>query len=400
VTNLEAYELTDGPIDEYPWDEFTVYDDAQNPGTFGGFRVYKSANTHADGSGGLVDWFVWNRNLSLNPGVTNFPRWAKASDGPIGDYMKRGGPPATLGTATTTYGPTDHSEESGSAGLGTDGSSGYIDLKTEYDYLNGLRDGKFGIVSVFEMITKNDASRVYSTETSSDVGMSLRSSTSNLRMLWNGTNGLSEIWPSDAGVLKCTLLTTDIGNSDDIWVFEDGAQVDTDDTVNGLIPGQSTLLTLASKAYTHTSTTETKFGPQILMDFADVIAVDAAWSLGLSQAINAVTSFDPHDIAAAIAAYDSNITGHYYANNELASGDASDYYLLAYDIETQTAITQGVYGLTSPSGVTGTVLVPVPVTGGNSIFGTKGSVLGPYRSIYTDTRKSWLGPVKSILGGN
>ncbi|GAG26826.1 unnamed protein product, partial [marine sediment metagenome] len=66
-----------------------------------------------------------------------------------------------------------------------------------------------------------------------------------------------------------------------------------------------------------------------------------------------------HAIAKAAADYNATgqITGVYYALNESGSGDASSYYLLAYDIETQTAITQGFYGLTSVSGVTGTQIV-------------------------------------------
>ena len=48
-------EMVQGPMDEYPWDEFTDYSSGEEAlGILNGERVYKSASTHADGAGGAA----------------------------------------------------------------------------------------------------------------------------------------------------------------------------------------------------------------------------------------------------------------------------------------------------------------------------------------------------------
>jgi hypothetical protein len=378
ISKIELYELTDGPIDEY-----VNIGTQPASGDYDGLTdVYRSLlDTHADGSGGTSDWHIWfdtsidkyriTPDLAI---VSQTARWASATPALIDSY-----PPAAnaVGTATTTYGPTDHSEETGSAGFETDASNSFIDCHTLYNALNGLSPAEFGVVTVFEVLATDSARRIWSAEslTSGDSPWTRFSGTPTIQTNWSGTSSIFvQSNPVPAEELHSFLQTFDAST---IRTFSDGSAFATD-TYSDLNDGQPTFVRLGATADGPSSEIKAKFGFFALLDFTAVTAVDASWGLGLSQAINAVTSFDPHEIAAAINTYDSDITGYYYALNELSSGDASDYYLLAYNIQDQTAITQGVYGLTSPSGVTGTVLVPVPVTGG----GLRGRYQGLYRARY------------------
>jgi hypothetical protein len=243
----------------------------------------------------------------------------------------------------------------------TDGVSGYIDLKTSYDYLNGLRAGKFGILSVFEVDSSTENFRkVLSTETSSGQGLPIRKSSANTyTSVYAGTD------PFDIGAIALAegtihnfLQIADIGNTSG-WVALDGATVGEDTNVSGLVLSQSTLLRLGANAYSEGAFSKAKFGFTCIMNFSAVTTVDAAWSLGLSQAINTAaleSNYNPHSIAAAIKAYDANIVFVYYALDESNSGDVSNYYILAYD-QDGVQIESEFYGLVSPSGVTGTSLV-------------------------------------------
>jgi hypothetical protein len=281
----------------------------------------------------------------------------------------------------------------------TSGESGsFLDLLTDFDFLNNLRDGKFGIVSVFEVDSDTaNFRKIFSTETSSGQGLPLRkSSPETYTSVYDGTD------PFDVGAITITEdnihsfvqianLTTGDG-----WVLLDGNSMGSDASISGLVASQSTLMRLASNAYSEGAFAKAKFGFTAILDFTAVTdTIDATWSTDLSEAINnaAVSSnYNAHSIAAAIFAYDNNISGVYYALNELSSGDASDCYLLAYDIATQTAITQGFYGLTSTSGVTGTRLV----LGGRSTYGPERSTYGNPRSTY-GVKRSTYGILRSTF---
>jgi hypothetical protein len=365
---------------------------------FNGKRVYVSDNTHADGSGGTdVNYYVFftttgggtwkiSRTSPLVNSTGNVPIWVGSTSGVISDYNPRLAGIPSVGTATTTFGPTDHSEETGSAGFETDGVTGFIDLKTLYDGLNDLRGGKFGIVSIYNDLGGNAmGDALYSSETGQNAALKYSVDTveGQVNNFWFGTDSYAFIdEPSAIETLHNTIIIVDAVDLTEASMFIDGALLNRDSVVSGLNAALSTRIRLGANSYAESNLVVAEFGDYAIIDLSAIITGDwVAWQLGLSQAINAVTSYDPHDIAAAINAYDSNITGSYYALNELASGDASDYYLLAYDIETQTAITQGVYGLVSPSGVTGTVLVepPPPVTGEGGYRARYG---GEYRSRY------------------
>jgi hypothetical protein len=381
VSNIVIIPLTDGPIDEYPWDEFGDY--GEDPGMLNGERVYKSTNTHANGFGGAdANYHIWSRPaapfqlLSVEAGIFTAPAWFSVTGDLIGDYNVASG---AIGTATTTYGPVNHSEASGSAGLETDGNDMvFVDCKTRHGYINGLRDGKFGIVSVFEVSSDTGTGdRVVSAETSTGTGLYYTKTLTATGTVWSGTNSLNSIIVAPDDTLNNTLVTADLSISKG-YGNVNGILTGSDTNTSGLVAVDATKLRLGGRANDVFGNSIAKYGFTAVLDLTNVATVDAAWSTGLSIAINAVTSYDPHAIAAAIYNYDNNITGHYYALNELSSGDGSNYYLLAYDIQTQTAITQGVYGLTSPSGVTGTVLVPAPSTGG----GYRGRYQGLYRARY------------------
>jgi hypothetical protein len=405
VTSVTLFELTNGPIDEYVRD-MTDFGDPLGPGYYNSEFVYISVDEHADGAGSNADWYVRSRQsndkwylTTTSPETADVPsgsRWVQVT-GLIGDYNPVFLP--AIGTATVTFGPTDHSQSSSSAGLETDGVAGFIDLKTSFDFLNDMRDGKFGIVSVFEVDSDaQNSARILSGETALNTGYrSVRGTSANIyQERWSGTAEYSNLTQTvSEDNLHNTITTFDIGSTN-AWFSIDGEFKQEDSDVSGLDPSMSVKFRLGAAAHTEALHAKAKFGFTSILDFTNVTTVDESWSTELSEAINTAalsSNYNAHSIAASIFNYDNNISGVYYALNELSSGDASNCYLLAYDIATQTAITQGVYGLTSTSGVTGTQLVP----GGNSIYGPKKSILGPVRSIYTGNKNSIYGPFRSIL---
>jgi hypothetical protein len=107
LDNVSVKELTPGPIDTYRWDNATDYSSGGEPlGIFNGERVYKSVNTHADGSGGTTKWVLFTKNNdtrvigreATNGAVPTI--WFAAGSGPyIDDYLSL---LDATGTATVT----------------------------------------------------------------------------------------------------------------------------------------------------------------------------------------------------------------------------------------------------------------------------------------------------------
>jgi hypothetical protein len=80
LDNISVLELALGPIDTYPWDKLGDY--GEDLGMFNDERVYKSKETHADGSGGAeVNYHIWFRTdqgfwyISETVGSGLNPRW-------------------------------------------------------------------------------------------------------------------------------------------------------------------------------------------------------------------------------------------------------------------------------------------------------------------------------------
>lgn len=350
-----------GPIDEYIAN-----------GTVNGQIRYTSVNTHPDGTGGAPEtWDLWWDDIdtwiiSLAAGTKGSNHWKLTATSPVGSFTAVGD---VTGAAKVTFGPVDHTTSTGSPAILTDGDTGFGDLNTAFNMLNDLAiSGKFGIVSVFNNYANNtDNSRLISSETSNNISYRLSSRTAPdlTNTFWSGTNPISEVSPTVDGVIRNNLLVGELAVSEDVWIFEQGILVDSDTTVNGLDAAISTLLRLGATAYNGTNLAKAKYGFTSIQNYTNVTTVDASWSTGLSQAINTAalsSNYNPHSIAAGITAYINGIDANaadfvYYPLDEANSGDMSSYYLLAYD-EDGVPFTSEFYGLTSPSGVTGTELVP------------------------------------------
>jgi hypothetical protein len=345
--------------------------------------VYESINTHADGEGGTaVNWLVnkttesqWR--ISIGTGGDT-PLWFVISDSPISDFapFTASGVPS-VGTATVTYGPTSHSTASGSAGMETDGGS--IGLYSEYNDFDDDKELQWAWVSLIKPLSGNDTDdRLLSFETADGVGYYWsQTAESVFNALWTGTTALDLDFTALEDKVHNVMNFSDIA-ANDSWLTVDGITVDSQinaATLNAIDPVKATL---GSRNDAAADFYNGVYAGQFRLDLTGVTA-DEAFKTGLASAINTAalaSNYNAHAIARAVADYnqDGQITGVYYALNELSSGDASDYYLLAYDLQSQTAITQGFYGLVSPSGVTGTVLVP----GG----GYRGRYGGTYRGRY------------------
>ncbi len=365
--DVSVFELTTGPIDEYP-----------SSGTQGGQVKYTSAGTHADGAGGAAQaWDLWWDGstkwiISLTAGSTGTNYWSRTNADPIGDYVVNGN---VTGTATITYGPTDHFIATGSPAMETDGVAGYIELKTSYGFLNDLRTDKFAVVNVYSTSGGTLFERILSAESSNNVGVRthVHNAINTITVAWNGTDDLLAVISAQDNELHSFLLTADIANTS-AWTGVDGT-VTVDSLVSVLDAGDNTLVALGASAHNMSLNSNTKFAFTAILDLSSVATVDAAWSTGLSVAINNAGT-DATDIANAIFAYDANITGIYWPLNEARANDVSDYYGLAYDITDNSAKTSEFYLLVSPAGVTGTSIG----AGGGRYNG--GSIRDRYEGFY------------------
>ena len=271
----------------------------------------------------------------------------------IGSSSPLGG----TGTASVSYGPVDHSipTQSGTAGLKTDGVSGCVDLRTAFGYLTGLKDsGQFAIVAIANIASGNgNWARLASAESVNNTGWRF--------MHTNAVNTLSSVW--DGGAVDTTLMTDDtlhsVVNSFDVtnenyYVAIDGTSdgEDLSGTITDVI--QQSLIGLGHNPSTGSDKITANYGFTAILDLSGVTTVDATFTTNLAAAIAGVTSFDPTLIAQAIYGVDNGIDGIYYSLDEASKNvDASDYYLLAYDVTDQSAKTSGYYGLTSAAGVEG-----------------------------------------------
>lgn len=280
----------------------------------------------------------------------------------IGSSSPLGG----TGTASVSYGPVDHSipTQSGTPGLKTDGTAGYVDLRTAYDYLNGLALDKFAIVSVVNTPTGNaNLDRVISAETGDGAGFrwNLTASADELIQQWSGTGPKSTTLAPTDDTLHAIVDVFDIANTNGYGAVDTDAVV-TDATTSALAACNVSKVVLSKLASGAANIATANYGFTAILDLSGVTTVDATFTTNLAAAIAGVTSFDPTLIAQAIHTFieseDAGASdGIYYALDEAAkTADASDYYLLAYDVPTQTAKTSEYYGLVSASGVEGVAI--------------------------------------------
>ena len=292
----------------------------------------------------------------------------------IGSSSPLGG----TGTASVSYGPVDHSipTQSGTPGLKTDGTAGYVDLRTAYDYLNGLALDKFAIVSVVNTPTGNaNLDRVISAETGDGAGFrwNLTASADELIQQWSGTGPKSTTLAPTDDTLHAIVDVFDIANTNGYGAVDTDAVV-TDATTSALAACNVSKVVLSKLASGAANIATANYGFTAILNLSGVTTVDATFTANLAAAIAGVTTFDPALIAKAIYALNNNIDGVYFALTEGEVGsDASGKYLLAYDITDQSAKTSDFYGLVSTSGVEGvelyssdTVIRWANVTGGSN----------------------------------
>ena len=292
----------------------------------------------------------------------------------IGSSSPLGG----TGTASVSYGPVDHSipTQSGTPGLKTDGTAGYVDLRTAYDYLNGLALDKFAIVSVVNTPTGNaNLDRVISAETGDGAGFrwNLTASADELIQQWSGTGPKSTTLAPTDDTLHAIVDVFDIANTNGYGAVDTDAVV-TDATTSALAACNVSKVVLSKLASGAANIATANYGFTAILDLSGVTTVDATFTTNLAAAIAGVTSFDPTLIAQAIYGVDNGIDGIYYSLDEASKNvDASDYYLLAYDVPTQTAKTSEYYGLVSASGVEGVAIFleddwPCPIGRSRQLF--------------------------------
>jgi hypothetical protein len=372
VNSIELYELADGPADNYVWDSATDYSSgAEALGIYNGQKVYKSASTHASGAGGADVYYYVRQQVNngnwyitfTSPITADVPtgsRWNKGESILLGDYPG-GSSTISTGTATVSYGNKDHSIPvlSGQQGIKTDGTSGYVDLITSWQYLNNLRAGKFAIVSCFNVDSETgDNERVVSAEISDGFGFHWFRKTvpSQLTYYFNGT---ARSYFDAIAVLENKIHNSMVTFSGTYsFLAVDGAYKASDD-YSELHVCQSKAIRLGGRYYSTSSLSKASFGFIAILDLTSVADVNAAWSAGLSAAINSAArlyGYNPIKIAQAIRDYDSNIAGVYFKMNEGTIGSNTDsYYLLGYNISTDEAA-PGFYGLTSVAGTDGILL--------------------------------------------
>jgi len=357
VTNTQT---VNAGADIGPIDEFVAN------GTYNSQTKYTSTNTHPDGAGGAAQaWDLWwdgSTDWIISPaaGTKGSNHWKLTAASAIGTFTAVGD---VIGAGEVTYGPTDHSTATGSPGMKTDGIAGYIDLKTSYDYLNGLRAGKFGIVSVFEPSIRAVSGKILSTRTTvnSSYYIQARTTADKARLVWGGTGPYDSLEQTLSDNNVHTVQSVfDIANTN-AWTHFDGSLMSTDTDVSGLFSAQSTFIRLGARADDGSlELTKAKFAFTAILDLSSVTTVDEDWSTGLSAAINTAaenSGYNAAEIAIAIHQYDPDIVGYYWALNEINNGDASDYYLIARAIGTNIEQVADFYGLVSASGVNGTRLV-------------------------------------------
>lgn len=372
IDNVMAYEATPGPSDEYVAN-----------GTLNGQTKYTSAVAHADGSGGSETWDLWwdgidSWIISLEAGTLGDGYWKRTDASPVGPYFSNG---AVFGAPSGDYGPTDHSTATGSPGMETDGTAGYIDLKTPPDYINDLKANKLAVISVFNVDpTSVTDDRIFSNGTSGENALySLKfTNPGDVVIGWELTISLQGSDITEGSIHNMTFVS----NAGTIATMNvDGELKATDSTVGLLNDGDATLLRLSSAAASVTGLLKGKFGFTAILDLSDVTTVDAAFSTGLSDAINTAALANDYDataiadaIVAYMLAYDDTWVilgspGVYWPLDEAGSGDTSDYYLLAKTFDSNAERTSDFYGLVSASGVTGASLVASDNTNNNDQYG-------------------------------
>ena len=294
----------------------------------------------------------WNGSVSWEireghtPGSGDL-KFVRTDSSQLGDYTAYAG---SSGTVTLTYGPTDHTTTAGTPIIVTDGMSGYISLKTSYDFLNNMRAGKFAVVNILKALDLDgDSLRLMSSEASDYTGYMVRNNESDV-LQWN--------WSSQA---VATNIATDIDKRLYMATYDGSyfrAYVDdtlkATDAYSGLGEGVNTELVLGAKAYNKSFFANAGYGFTAILDLSGIVTMDATWCTGLAVAINAagvMNKCNAKAIANAIHAYDANIAGYYWSLNEIRSGDPASYYILARDIEDDSEQTSDFYGLVTKSGV-------------------------------------------------
>ena len=247
------------------------------------------------------------------------------------------------------------------------------------------------------MSGNDDGDRLISSETANDTGYYWQQNTAGSNNIsWTGSPQLDINFSATENVLHNVLHLSDIADNDS-WVTVDGVDADTQADAASLVPADSTTVTLGARTDANADQYAGIYGGQFYLDLTGVTA-DVTFKSALQIVINNAarnSNYNPHTIARAIIAFNSDIGGFYYALTELNAGDASSYYLLAYRMD-GVVMTSDSYGLVSPSGVTGTVIT----VGGTSNYGLKKSNFGNRTSNYSPGIQSNFGPYISSFGGN
>jgi len=240
-------------------------------------------------------------------------------------------------------------------------TSGYIDLTTDADYLNDLRNGSFGVVTVFIPDSNTlDAGSYWDADAEPNYPALVKNDAAAPVI----TGYFS--WPGGASITHEITLNEDVVNdwilavnSSESWASFNGGTVDNDAGHNTLDAAQSTFIRLGANADDPTSWKAIgSFAFFAVLDLSSV-TVDATFGQALADAVNAVEAshcYDPEKIREAIIGVDSNITGVFWKLDEAGtSGSANSLTLTRYKVEDGTVdSTEG--GTTSLSGCTGCII--------------------------------------------
>jgi len=193
---------------------------------------------------------------------------------------------------------------------------------------------------------------------------------------WSGTTAIDLDGSASEGTIHSVMNISDIAANDSCLTV-DGADADSQADAATLNAVDPVNITLGARTDALADQYAGVYGPQFYLDLTGT-TVNAALKNGLMAAINTAaiqSGYDANVIAATIYNYDNKIRGYYWPLNEIVSGGASGYYLLARSINGLQEQTADFYGLVSPSGVSGTTI---------SGEAGAGSIYSPKHSIYNE----------------
>lgn len=261
----------------------------------------------------------------------------------------------TNGDISISYGPTNLSLSSlgaGTGGLQLDGTSGYIDIFTNSNYINDLKSNKFAIVFIAQPNSDiSNSARYLSSETATNTGLRMTKSGSNeANITWDGDTDLNELFELNTQLHNIVLTF----NNNQTSICVDGEELKTSAFDNLQDIDMKKIRLGASLADTD-NFASCKYGSFFILDLSNVSINNQTLASTINKSCTN-NEYDGESIAKDIVDYNSNISGSFFTfDKNSSSQDINNEYFVGYDLETQEQ-NENIYAITSDSGVTTTLL--------------------------------------------